>query len=139
MIACLAFGAATTLGLLLVGPAVMRLLFGPDFDYDRFGLALVGIGTGPVPGGHHGQPGGARPGALAHGRDVAGASSATFFVAFLFASSLEAVREVEVAFLSTAFLLSSLLYLAYRRPVRSRAGGRTGVGRRAGGAAGGGG
>jgi O-antigen/teichoic acid export membrane protein len=116
VIACLAFGAATTLGLLLVGPAVMRLVFGPDFDYDRFGLALVGIGTGLYLAATT-----VNQAVLAQGRSrtaaMCWASSAIFFVAFLFASSLEAVREVEVAFVSTAFLLSSLLYLAYRRPV----------------------
>ena len=40
-----------------------------------------------------------------------------FFVAFLLIADMEEVREVEVAFLATAGILSALLYLAYRRPV----------------------
>jgi hypothetical protein len=55
---------------------------------------------------------------LAQGRaPLAAASwavSATFFVVFLFVAHMENVREVEVAFLATAAVLSSLLYLAYR-------------------------
>jgi hypothetical protein len=39
-----------------------------------------------------------------------------FFVAFLLIADIEQVREVEIAFLATAALLGSLLYVAYRRP-----------------------
>ena len=42
------------------------------------------------------------------------AASAVFFVAFLLLASMEEVREVEVAFLVTAGVLSTLLYVAYR-------------------------
>jgi O-antigen/teichoic acid export membrane protein len=118
VIACLGFGAVTTLALLLVGPAVMRLLFGPGFDYDRFGLALVGVGTGLYLAATT-----LNQAVLAQGRSrtaaMSWAVSAVFFVAFLFISDLEAVREVEVAFLSTALILSSLLWLTYRRPVEA--------------------
>jgi hypothetical protein len=47
------------------------------------------------------------------------AISATFFVAFLLIANMEQVREVEVAFFATAALLSSLLYITYRRPARA--------------------
>jgi hypothetical protein len=40
-----------------------------------------------------------------------------FFVGFLLVAHMEEVREVEVAFLATAGLLSALLYVVYRRPV----------------------
>ena len=40
-----AFGAAVALGLLLIGPAVMRIATG-NSGYDRFGLAIVGLGMG---------------------------------------------------------------------------------------------
>ena len=49
---------------------------------------------------------------------AAWAVSATFFVTFLLAANMQAVREVEVGFIATAAILSSLLYVAYRRPVR---------------------
>jgi hypothetical protein len=59
---------------------------------------------------------------LAQGRarvaSASWAASATFFVAFLLIVNLAQVREVEIAFLATAGLLASLLYVAYRRPFR---------------------
>jgi hypothetical protein len=42
------------------------------------------------------------------------AASAVFFVTFLLVAGMPEVREVEVAFLATAGVLSSLLYLVYR-------------------------
>ena len=116
VIACLAFGGATVVGVLAVGPPVMRLLFGSEFDYDRLGLALVAAGMGLYLSATT-----VNQAVLAQGRArLAAASwavSATFFVVFLLAASMEEVREVEVAFLATAGLLSALLWLAYRRPV----------------------
>jgi O-antigen/teichoic acid export membrane protein len=115
--ACLAFGAVTVIGVLIAGPAVMRLLFGPQFDYDRGGLAMVAAGMGLYLAATT-----LNQAVLAQGRArVASGSwalSAAFFVAFLLLADIEQVREVEIAFLATAGLLSALLYLAYRRPMR---------------------
>jgi O-antigen/teichoic acid export membrane protein len=115
--ACLGFGALTVVGVLIAGPAVMRLVFGPGFDYDRGGLAMVAAGMGLYLAATT-----LNQAVLAQGRArVASGSwavSAFFFVAFLLVASMEQVREVEVAFLATAALLASLLYVAYRRPVR---------------------
>src|SRR5205823_14560411 len=115
--ACLAFGGLTVVGVLIAGPAVMRLLFGSGFDYDRGGLALVAAGMGLYLAATT-----LNQAVLAQGRArVASGSwavSATFFVTFLLIASIEQVREVEIAFLATAALLASLLYVAYRRPVR---------------------
>jgi O-antigen/teichoic acid export membrane protein len=114
--ACLAFGGATVLGVLAVGPQVMRLLFGSEFDYDRAGLALVAAGMGLYLSATT-----VNQAVLAQGRArlaaASWATSAVFFVAFLLIASMEEVREVEVAFIATAGLLSTLLYLAYRRPL----------------------
>ncbi len=111
--ACLAFGGATVVGVLLVGPAAMRLLFGPEFDYDRLGLAMVAAGMGLYLAATT-----VNQAVLAQGRArfaaASWAVSAIFFVAFLLVASMEEVREVEVAFLATAAILSILLYLAYR-------------------------
>ena len=41
-----AFAGAVALVMLAVGPQVMDLLFGGDFDYERGGLVLVSIGMG---------------------------------------------------------------------------------------------
>jgi O-antigen/teichoic acid export membrane protein len=111
--ACLAFGGATVVGVLLVGPAVMRLLFGSEFDYDRLGLAMVAAGMGLYLSATT-----INQAVLAQGRAPLAAGSwavsALFFVVFLLVGSMEEVREVEVAFLATAGVLSVLLYLAYR-------------------------
>ena len=111
--ACLAFGAATVAGVLLVGPAAMRLLFGSEFDYDRIGLAMVAAGMGLYLAATT-----VNQAVLAQGRArraaVSWAAAAAFFVTFLLVANMEEVREVEVAFLATAGVLASLLYLAYR-------------------------
>jgi hypothetical protein len=95
----------------------MRLAFGSQFDYDRGGLAMVAAGMGLYLAATT-----LNQAVLAQGRArVASGSwalSATFFVAFLLLAHIEQVREVEIAFLATAGLLSALLYLAYRRPMR---------------------
>ena len=115
--ACLAFGALTVVGVLIAGPAVMRLLFGPGFDYDRGGLAMVAAGMGLYLAATT-----LNQAVLAQGRarvaSGSWAASAAFFVVFLLIADMEQVREVEVAFLVTAALLASLLFAAYRRPVR---------------------
>lgn len=116
VLACLGFGAATVIGVLIAGPPAMRLLFGSKFDYDRGGLAMVAAGMGMYLAATT-----LNQAVLAQGRArfAAGAwaLSAAFFVTFLLAANMQAVREVEVAFIVTAALLSSLLYVAYRRPV----------------------
>jgi hypothetical protein len=95
----------------------MRLVFGSGFDYDRGGLAMVAAGMGLYLAATT-----LNQAVLAQGRArVASGSwalSAAFFVAFLLIADMEQVREVEVAFLATAGLLSTLLYVAYRRPAR---------------------
>jgi hypothetical protein len=94
----------------------MKLLFGSQFVYDRLGLSLVAGGMGLYLAATTLNQAG-----LAQGRAQIAAScwvtAAIFFVAFLLLANMEAVREVEVAFIATAGLLSSLLYLVYRRPV----------------------
>jgi O-antigen/teichoic acid export membrane protein len=114
--ACLAFGGVTVLGVLAVGPPVMRLLFGSEFDYDRLGLAMVAAGMGLYLSATT-----VNQAVLAQGRARLAAASwaiaAAFFVGFLLIADMEEVREVEVAFLATAGFLSVLLYLAYRRPL----------------------
>ena len=44
-----AFAGCVALAMLAVGPWLMDLVFGGDFDYERGGLVLVSIGMGPVP------------------------------------------------------------------------------------------
>jgi O-antigen/teichoic acid export membrane protein len=113
VLACLAFGGVTVIGVLIAGPPVMRLLFGSEFDYDRLGMAYVAAGMGLYLSATT-----VNQAVLAQGRArlaaASWATSAVFFVVFLLVASMEEVREVEVAFLATAGILSVLLYLAYR-------------------------
>jgi O-antigen/teichoic acid export membrane protein len=116
VLACLVFGAATVIGVLIAGPAAMRLLFGDDFDYDRLGLGLVAAGMGMYLAATT-----LNQAVLAQGRArfaaISWAASATFFIAFLVITNVEIVRRVEVSFIATAGLLSALLYMVYRRPL----------------------
>jgi O-antigen/teichoic acid export membrane protein len=119
VLACLAFGGATVLGVLIAGPAVMRLLFGSEFDYDRAGLAMVAAGMGLYLASTT-----LNQAVLAQARARLAASSwalaAAFFVTFILAAGMEELREIEVAFLATAGLLATLLYVVYRRPLARR-------------------
>jgi O-antigen/teichoic acid export membrane protein len=116
VLACLSFGVLSVVGVLAVGPPVMRLVFGNDFDYDRLGLAVVAAGMGLYLSATT-----LNQAVLAQGRARLAASSwaasATFFVVFVLAANMEQLREIEVAFIATAGLLVSLLYLIYRRPI----------------------
>jgi O-antigen/teichoic acid export membrane protein len=113
---CLAFGALTVVGVLIAGPAVMRLAFGSQFDYDRGGLAMVAAGMGLYLAATT-----LNQAVLAQGRarlaSGSWALSAAFFVGFLLIAQISQVREVEIAFVTTAALLAALLFVAYRRPV----------------------
>ena len=114
VLACLGFGVATVVGVLIAGPPAMELLFGSEFEYDRLGLALVAGGMGLYLAATT-----LNQAVLAQGRARLAAScwavSALFFVVFLLAAGMEELREVEVAFVATAALLASLLYVTYRR------------------------
>ena len=46
VLAIAAFAVAVALGLLAIGPPVMKALFGQSFEYGRVGLALIGLGMG---------------------------------------------------------------------------------------------
>ena len=46
LLAIAGFAALVALVMLAVGPSVMDLVFGGDFDYDRLGLVLISVGMG---------------------------------------------------------------------------------------------
>lgn len=123
LIAVAGFAAVVTMALLAVGPEVMDLLFGHEFDYARGGLVLMGVGMGlylaaatltqaALARGHAGG---------AAGRWVAAAAA---FVVLLLAPIVDGrVLQVEVAFAGGALLLLILLADLYRRGRRSEHGG----------------
>jgi O-antigen/teichoic acid export membrane protein len=104
------FGLAVALGLLAVGPPVMTLLLGDKgFHYDRFGLALVGLGMGL-----HLMAGTFNQAALARGRGARAAACwltcAGLFTAFQIADVIgNRVTRVEVGYAGATALLCAML------------------------------
>jgi len=115
VLAICAFAAAVAIGLLVIGPWVMDVVFGSDADYGRVGLAIVGIGMGA-----HLVAGTLNQAALA--RDRAGAAAAAWlvaaaaFVAWMLAPVVddELVRA-EVGYAGATLALSGLLWALYRQ------------------------
>jgi O-antigen/teichoic acid export membrane protein len=110
-----AFAGAVALVMLAVGPQVMDLLFGGDFDYERGGLVLVAVGMGLYLAAAT-----LNQALLAHARAAQSAAcwvaSAAAFVLFLVLVEFDdRVLQVEVAFVGAAALLAGSLQALYRR------------------------
>lgn len=117
-----AFTGAVALGLLAVGPPVMKALVGAKggFSYNRYGLALVGIGMG-----FHLTSGTLNQALLARGRALLSAVAwlvvAGAFVAFVATDTIaNEVTRVEVGYCGAAGLLAAMLWLLYRATAGSR-------------------
>ena len=109
------FAGCVALVMLVAGPALMDLLFGGDFDYERGGLVLVAIGMGLYL-----SAATLNQALLAHGLAAQASacwiSAATGFVLFLLLADFDdRVLQVELAFVGAATLLSAALYGLYRR------------------------
>jgi O-antigen/teichoic acid export membrane protein len=109
------FAAGVALVMLAVGPLVMDLLFGGDFDYERGGLVLVSLGMGLYLAAAT-----LNQALLAHGRAPQAAAAwvvcaAAFALFLLLADFDDRVLQVELAFLGAAALLCALLHTLYRR------------------------
>ncbi|WP_028067725.1 lipopolysaccharide biosynthesis protein [Solirubrobacter soli] len=116
ILAIAAFAGAVALGLLVLGPWAMDILFSDDKTFGRLGLAAVAIGMGA-----HLAAGTLNQAALA--RDHAGlAASAWLLCAVLFVGWMlldvvgDALTRAEVGYLGAASLLCVLLAVVYRRP-----------------------
>ena len=109
------FAAATTLGVLAIGPDVMQLAFGDKFSYDRVGLAIVAVGMG-----FYLSAAALNQAALAQGQARRAAlcwlTCAGAFVVWNLIAPLDPYRTVEVGFTGAAALLSGLLYGLYVQP-----------------------
>ena len=115
LLAIAAFAGTAALVLLAIGPWVMDLLFGGEFEYARGGLALVAVGMGLYLAAAT-----LNQAALARGHAGRAATcwafAAAAFVAFLLAPGWDdRVLQLEVSYAGAAFLLCSLLYGLYRR------------------------
>ena len=124
LIAIALFAAGVALVMLAAGPAVMDLVFGGDFDYDRGGLVLISIGMGLyLCAATINQALLAR--ARAKEACACWVAVAAAFVLFLLLVDFDdRVLQVEVAYVGGAMLLAALLGGLYRRddPADSRAG-----------------
>ena len=115
LIAIAGFAACVSLVMLAIGPWVMDLLFGGNFDYGRGGLVLVSIGMGLYL-----SAATLNQALLAHGRApqaaMAWAACAVTFALFLLLVEFDdRVLQVEIAFLGAAAVLCALLHILLRR------------------------
>ena len=121
ILAIAAFAGAVALGLLILGPFAMSVLFDDDASYGRFGLAAVAIGMGA-----HLAAGTLNQAALARDHAAAAAAawmvSAVVFVAWMLLDVVDdALTRAEVGDLGAASLLCVLRAVVYRRPSASPA------------------
>ncbi len=119
VLAIAGFAAAVALGLLLVGPEVMELVFGAGPDYGRAGLAVIALGMGL-----HLCAGTLSQAALARGRAAAAAAAwlaaAVAFVAWMLAPIVDdQLLRAEVGYAGAAGLLCALLAALYARGGRA--------------------
>jgi O-antigen/teichoic acid export membrane protein len=111
-----AFAGCVALAFLALGPTLMKILFGGDHHYGRFGLVIVAVGMG-----FYLSAATLNQAALAHGRARQAATiwlaTAAAFVVFLLIPGWDnRVLQVQVGYFGAAALLCGLLYGLYRRP-----------------------
>ncbi len=119
ILAIAAFAGAVTLGLLVLGPfALEHVFFGQTYTYNRFGLALIGIGMGL-----HLSSGALNQAALARdrARGAAGCwlSAAVVFVAWMLTPAIsDQLLRAEIGYAGATGLLALMLTILYRRGTR---------------------
>jgi O-antigen/teichoic acid export membrane protein len=121
LLAIAGFTAAVALGLLAIGPFVMSHLFGQHHSYNRFGLALIGVGMGL-----HLASGTLNQAALARDRARAAALcwilAAVLFLAWMLLPAVgEQLLRTEIGYAGATAILAGALTIVYRRS-RARAG-----------------
>jgi O-antigen/teichoic acid export membrane protein len=109
-----AFALCVALAMLVLGPWLMDLFFGSEFDYDRGGLVLVSLGMGLYLAAAT-----LNQAALARGRAMQAAvcwvaAALAFVIALVGWEWDDRILQVEVAYLSGALILCALLYALYR-------------------------
>ena len=110
-----AFAACVAVVMLAIGPVVMDLVFGGEFDYARGGLVLISLGMGLYLAAAT-----LNQALLAHGLAAQAATAwiacaGAFALFLLLAEFDDRVLQVQVAFLVAAALLCALLHTLYRR------------------------
>lgn len=120
ILAIVGFAGAVAIGLLLIGPAVMDIVFGSDASYGRVGLAVIALGMG-----FHLCAGTLNQAALARGRDRAAAGTwllaAAVFVAWMLSPLVDdQLVRAEVGYAGATALLCAMLAVLYTRGRRTR-------------------
>ncbi|CAN5536344.1 hypothetical protein BH20ACT19_BH20ACT19_03690 [soil metagenome] len=115
LLAVAGFAVLVALVMLAAGPTVMDLVFGGEFDYDRWGLVLIAIGMGLYLAAAT-----LNQALLARGQAAracaAWLAAAAGFVAFLLLPDFDdRVLQVEIGYAGAALMLSGLLAALYRR------------------------
>ncbi len=116
VLAIAGFAACVALGLLVIGPFVMRhVLFGQQYAYNAVGLALIGVGMGL-----HLTSGALNQAALARDRARSAAAcwalAAVVFVVWMVLPVLhDEVLRCEIGYAGATALLALSLTLLYRR------------------------
>ena len=118
VLAIAAFAGAVALGLLAIGPPVMQHLFGQHHDYNRFGLALIGLGMGM-----HLTSGALNQAILARNQARTAAvcwliAAAVFLLWMLLGIVGEELLRTEIGYLGAASLLALMLSVVYKRGAR---------------------
>jgi O-antigen/teichoic acid export membrane protein len=113
-----AFAGAVALGLLAIGPFVMEHLFGQNYAYNRFGLALIGLGMGM-----HLASGALNQAVLARDQArtaaVCWAVAAVAFVVWMLSPLVgEELLRTEIGYLGATSLLALMLSVVYKRGAR---------------------
>jgi O-antigen/teichoic acid export membrane protein len=109
------FSGAVALAMAALGPTIMRLAFGGNFEYPRGGLVMIAAGMG-----FYLCAATLNQAALAHSKARQAAAiwlvTAIGFVVFLLLPGFDdRVLQLETGYLGTAGLLFALLYGLYRR------------------------
>jgi O-antigen/teichoic acid export membrane protein len=115
ILAICGFAGAVAVGLLAIGPFVMRHLFGQVYSYDRFGLALIAVGMGL-----HLTSGALNQAALARGQAAVAAATwlgvAAIFVVWMVVPVVhDQMLRMEVGYSGAAGLLAVGLTVLYRK------------------------
>jgi len=114
LLAVAAFGGAVALGLLVLGPWAMSILFDYEHDYGRVGLAVIATGMG-----FHLASGALNQAALARGRAAAAAAAwvtaAAAYVVVMTVAGGDPLLRAEIGYAACTALLFVLLLAIYRR------------------------
>ncbi len=122
VLAIAVFAVAVAVGLLAIGPPVMKALFGQSFSYGRVGLALIGLGMGM-----HLTAGALNQAALARNQARTAAicwimAAIVFVVWMLLPLISEELLRTEIGYLGATSLLALMLSFVYRRGAPLRQG-----------------